>query len=311
MPSVFITGASGCVGHYLVDLLSPDYELYLLVRNPAKLRFDPAKFKNITVINGDLDGISAHAELLSQMDYCIHVATAWGGKNAERLNVDRVHELFGLLNPSKLRRIVYFSTASILGKGNRVIPEAEQYGTQYIKSKYRCYTGLPDLPVYDRIVTVFPTLIFGGDAAHPISYLSSGLSYLKRYAWLLGHINLRIKFHFIHARDIAKVVRFILEAPEVEKNYVMGNPATDFGSFTKSTAAYFGHKVRWQLSLSPKFILRLGKMIGAKISDYDRFCLENETFQYETVHCATFGLPSKYGAIEEILADWEVSVNQR
>lgn len=307
MPSVFITGASGCVGHYLVDVLSPDYELFLLVRNPAKLRFDPAKFKNITIINGDLDSISTQADLLSKMDYCIHAATAWGGAAAERLNVERVHELFGLLNPSKIRRVIYFSTASILGKGNRLIPEAEQYGTNYIKSKYRCYTNLPKVPIYDRIVTVFPTLIFGGDADHPISYLSTGLPYLKRFARLLGHINLNINFHFIHARDIAEVVRFILEAPDVEKNYVLGNPAVSFGSLTKSIAGYYGHKVRWQLPLSLKLILGIGKITGAKISKYDQICLEKYGFQYRTVNCATFNIASQFSTIEEILTDWEFS----
>ncbi|MFM7577798.1 MAG: NAD(P)-dependent oxidoreductase, partial [Microcystaceae cyanobacterium] len=34
---LFITGISGCIGHYLADLLieQTDYELFLLVRNPA------------------------------------------------------------------------------------------------------------------------------------------------------------------------------------------------------------------------------------------------------------------------------------
>ncbi|MDE5120331.1 MAG: SDR family oxidoreductase, partial [Trichodesmium sp. St19_bin1] len=37
---IFITGASGCIGHYIVEFLiqNTHHELYLLVRNPDKLK---------------------------------------------------------------------------------------------------------------------------------------------------------------------------------------------------------------------------------------------------------------------------------
>lgn len=39
---IFITGASGCIGHYLVETLiqQTNHELYLLVRNRDKLKID-------------------------------------------------------------------------------------------------------------------------------------------------------------------------------------------------------------------------------------------------------------------------------
>jgi len=42
--SIFITGASGCVGHYVVDQLKKKYQLFLLVRNPEKLKYNPNDF---------------------------------------------------------------------------------------------------------------------------------------------------------------------------------------------------------------------------------------------------------------------------
>ncbi len=80
MPTVFITGASGCIGHYLVEELATDFELYLLVRDPARLRFDPAQYKKVAILPGDMDSIADHAAILDRMDYCIHAATAWGRK---------------------------------------------------------------------------------------------------------------------------------------------------------------------------------------------------------------------------------------
>ncbi|MDI6871751.1 MAG: NAD(P)-dependent oxidoreductase [Bacillota bacterium] len=306
MPSVLITGASGCVGHYVVDeFAAAGYEAYLLVRNPAKLRFDPATRPNVTVVRGDLTELSAHAALLSQMDYCVHTAAAWGGPAAWEVNVRRTHELFTLLNPERVRRIVYFSTASILGRGNRLLHEVDRYGTDYIRSKYRAYVELPQSPNYERIVTVFPTLVFGGDRGHPTSHLSSGLPLLKRWAWLLGRLDTDAWFHFIHARDIARLVRHLVEAEQVEKDNVLGNEPLSFGEFTRRVAAYFGHRIGWQLHLSPQAMYRFARLMGARMSPWDRFCIEYGDFRYRTVNCPAVGLPGDLSTLEGILADWE------
>lgn len=306
MKKVFITGASGCVGHYVVDNLADDYQLYLLVRNPDKLLFDPGEKDNIEIIKDDLDNIASHKELLEKVDYCIHIATAWGGEGTERINVHRAHQLFELLNGDRIKRIIYFSTASILGRDMGLLPEAEVYGTDYIKTKSKCFRTLPDCKNYDKIVTVFPTLVFGGDQEHPFSYLTRALPVLKRYAWLIGRIHLDIAFHFIHAEDIARIVRYIMETSEVEKKYVMGNKAVTFGEFTRRAARYFGYKIGWQLKLSPETLYRIGKLFRVDISDWDRFCVEYKNFTYPVVNCPKLGLPSRYSSIEEVISDWKM-----
>ncbi|MDI3281512.1 MAG: NAD(P)-dependent oxidoreductase, partial [Bacillota bacterium] len=176
----------------------------------------------------------------------------------------------------------------------------------YIRTKYRAYVSLPACRLYDRIVVVFPTLVFGGDEAHPVSSLSSGLPDLRRFSWLLGHLNVEARFHFIHAEDIARIVRHLLEKPEVEKNYVLGNEPVSLGEFTKRAAKYFGHRIRWQITLSPRLLLRLGVLLGAKVSSWDYFCVRYQNFVYQSVSCPSFGLPTTHGTVEEIVADWEV-----
>lgn len=306
MPSVFITGASGCVGHYVTDeFAKAGYQVYALVRDPGKLRFDPATRPNVTIVQGNLENIAAHRGLLEEMDYCVHVAAAWGGQPCWTVNVEKTHELFRLLNPGRVRRIVYFSTASILGKGNQVLHEVDRYGTDYIRSKYRAYVELPEQPLYDRIITVFPTLVFGGDRDHPTSHLSSGLHYLKEYAWLLGRLDVEARFHFIHARDIARLVRHLVEAEAVEKDNVLGNDPTSFGEFTKRAAAYFGHRIGWQLHLSKKAMFRFAQVVGARMGEWDRFCLEYGDFRYRTLNCPGVGLESDLFTLEQVLTDWE------
>jgi len=309
MDSVFITGGSGCVGHYVIDKLHKDYQLYLLVRNPEKLLFDPNEYNNIRIIHDDLDNISHYSGLLGEVNYCIHIATSWGGEDTERINVHRVHQLFNLLGETNLKRIIYFSTASILGRDMKLLPEAELYGTEYIRSKSKCFRTLPECRHYDKISTVFPTLVFGGDNNHPYSYLTDALPQLKRYSWLIGRINLDIAFHFIHAEDIATIVKYLIESPKVDKKYVLGNKEIDFGEFSKRTAAYFGHKINWQLKISAEGLYKFGKLLQFDISEWDRFCAEYKNFTYPVINCPMIGLPSRYSTVEAVLSDWKLVSN--
>jgi len=245
------------------------------------------------------------------MNYCIHAATAWGGADTERINVQRVHELFDSLSPLNLKKIIYFSTASILGKNNELIPEAEFYGTDYIRTKYLCYKNLKNQWFSDRLITVFPTLIFGGDATHPFSNLSLALPMIKKFAWLVGRINIDVSFHIIHAEDIAKMVFFFLKNSLNEKDYVLGNEACTFGQFTKGVGEFFGHHIRFQIPINPKIIYRLVKIFAKEMTKWDDFCAQNPYFQYAVTNCHKLGLSSRYNEIEGILADWKFIPQQK
>ena len=305
MPAVFLTGATGCVGHYLIDALSPDYDLYLLVRDPARLRFDPAARGNIRVIRGDMERTQEQADVLKKVDFCIHAATSWGGKSAARVNIERAHALFSLAAQAGVKRTIYFSTASILGRGNRPLQEARRYGTDYIRTKYDCYADLSSIPRAERIITVFPTLIFGGDARHPYSHLSRSLPMLRRHAGWLGRLRSDLQFHFIHARDIARLVRRLLETDNPKREYVLGNQPLTLGQFTREAAGFFGHRINWQIPLPVKAAMVLAPLLGGEVSPWDRFQLEYGSFLYETINCPMFGLPDDLFTIRDILADWE------
>src|SRR4028119_2044544 len=100
---IFVTGASGCIGHYITEALiqETDHELYLLVRNPAKLGFDYEARPGITIIKADLREIERFDKLLKTMDVAILAATAWGGPGeAFDINVVKTIRLMDLLNPS-------------------------------------------------------------------------------------------------------------------------------------------------------------------------------------------------------------------
>src|SRR5690242_16443717 len=100
---ILVTGASGCIGHYLSEALiqETDHELYLLVRNPSKLQVDIQARPGITVLQGDMQQISQFAELLSTIDTAVLTATAWGGDETFNINVNKTLELLKLLDPDR------------------------------------------------------------------------------------------------------------------------------------------------------------------------------------------------------------------
>lgn len=162
---ILITGASGCVGQHIAAQLfrETDAELLLWLRDPAKLTAVPATDPRITLLVGDLRDVAPHRELIATASRLIHTATAWGDpERARQVNVVAVKELLAATDPEVLEQVIYFSTASILDRDLKLLPEATAYGTEYIQTKAQCLRQLEQHPLAERIVAVFPTLVFGG-----------------------------------------------------------------------------------------------------------------------------------------------------
>ena len=301
MAKIFITGISGCVGHYLFDYLSqnPDYEFYLLVRNPEKIKFEYKNNPKIHIIIDDLEHIGKHRALLKEMDYVVHLAAQWGGNE---LNYDYTLNLLRSLDENRCRKVIYFSTASILGKDNQPVQAAEKFGTHYIRSKYQIYKKLPELKIYPKVTTIFPTWILGGDKSHPYSHAAEGLVGMKNWAWLIRFFTVDASFHFIHAKDIAAIVDHILKNEVKEKDLVLGNPSISATEFIKQACAFWGKRTYFQFKITPTLVYFLAFIFRKEIAPWDRYCFSQRHFVYKTVNTTTFGLGSNLRTIKDILA---------
>jgi len=300
MKKVFITGASGCVGHYLFDLLAqdPQYYLYLLVRNPNKLKFNPQLFPKVEIIQDDLKNIKNYQKLLSEIEYLIHLAADWGGHEG---NYDYSLALFESLNPEHLQKVIYFSTASILDAYGKPLPEAEMYGTNYIQSKYRFYQKLPELKIFPKVITLFPTWVLGGDQLHPYSHALQGILELRPWFWLIRFFTAEAHFHFIHAQDLASITKHLLENETTEKNFILGNPAVSASQFIREVCHFYRLKVYFQIPITPSLIRTLAFLLRKKLHPWDLYCLKRKNFTYPVVDASTFGINSRFKTIEEIL----------
>jgi len=321
---ILITGASGCVGQYIAEELyrHSDAELLLLLRDPRKLKAVPASDPRITLLVGDLRELAPHAAAIASATRIIHTATALGDpERAQAVNVDAVKTLLALTNPGHLEQVIYFSTASILDRNLRLLPEAQAYGTEYIQTKAQCLQQLELHPLAPKIVAVFPTLVFGGRMGvagqmnggdcHPTSYLTAGLLEATKFLWLAKWLRTDASFHFIHAADIAKVCAHLANTPHQAnpepqqgqvRRLVLGQAAVTVNQTVASLC-------RWRRSWLPPLGLDLkGWLIDAlihwlriEITPWDLFSIRQRHFIHEPATTPErFGLVSTAPTLEAV-----------
>ncbi len=331
MKRIFITGASGCIGHYMSETLiqNTNHELYLLVRNPRKLQFDYQARPGIHLLVGDMSRIEEYSDLLlKDIDVAILAATAWGGTGETYdINVVKTLALINLLNPKICERVIYFSTASILDRNNQLLLPASQFGHDYIRTKYQCFfqlnkqamsstspKGLANASsaIADKIIAVFPTLVFGGEKNKPYSHLSAGITDVTKWIGLIRWFSLDGSFHFIHAQDIAAVISYLVENPDFSPTpkaessgvdcLVLGNPAISVDQAIAEITSYFNQRVYLRIPLYVWLTNIFIKIFRIQMDSWSRFSLNYRHFTYKNpVTPASFGMQNYCSTVEDLL----------
>ncbi|MGD1901105.1 MAG: NAD-dependent epimerase/dehydratase family protein [Geitlerinemataceae cyanobacterium] len=282
-----MTGASGCIGQYIAEALieQTDCELFLFLRDPAKLAIDPDRRDGVHIIVGDLNDIGQHADLLTTMHCAILTAAAWGGAaTTHDINVSRTLQLVNLLDPAVCDRVIYFSTASLLDRGGEILREAAHFGTDYIRTKYDALSQIRRSPLADRLTVLFPTLVWGGDDRKRQSHLNAGLPEIFKWSWLLRFIKLDGSFHNIHARDIAQVVTHLVTQPDREyapQSWVLGGKPYSVNDALAEICRYCGQSVGFRVELRSWLLEAVIKIFNIQLASWDRFCLDYRHFVYD------------------------------
>jgi nucleoside-diphosphate-sugar epimerase len=315
---ILITGASGCVGQYVADRLlrHSDAELLLWLRDPAKLSAVPRDHPRIRLLVGDLREPEPHAESLAGVTRVIHTATAWGDpERARTVNVVAVKRLLDHLDPGRLEQILYFSTASILDRDLRLLPEALRDGTEYIRTKARCLSDLEAHPLAGRIIAVFPTLVFGGrvdgTGPFPTSYLTAGLAEACRWLWLARWLRADASFHFIHAADIARVCAHLALHPHQAnrepgqgalRRIVLAQPRLTVNEAVAQLCRWRGQWRPPGIPLQGWLIETLIRVLPLEITPWDRFSIRQRHFVHDPISPPErFGLASEARTLAAVL----------
>ncbi len=305
--NIFITGASGCIGHYLSEKLiqQTNHQLYLLVRNPQKLQIDTQARPGITVLQGDMQDIKQFADLLKTIDTAVLVATAWGGSETFDINVLRTLELLSLLDPNRCQQVIYFSTASVLDHHNQPLKEAAELGTDYIRSKYDCLQKLEKSALAPKITKIYPTLVVGGDLNKPSSHLTSGIPEVTKYIHIIRFLQADGSFHFIHAQDIATVVQHLIDNPPNEDeshSFVLGQKQLTANQAIEEVCTYLNQKIYFRIPLSLSLANLIIVLFRIQMAAWDRFCMNYRHFYYHNItNPASFGLPNHCATMSDVL----------
>jgi len=315
---ILITGASGCVGQYIANWLieNSSSELLLWVRDPKKITSISLENPRIKVLVGDLRQSNKFKKEISEVNRVIHTATAWGDpKRAKEVNIDAVKNLLNLLNPSNIKQIIYFSTASVLDRNLNLLPEAFTYGTEYIQTKAQCLRELESHQLATKIIAVFPTLVFSGrldgTSKFPTSYLTEGLRDALKWIWLARWIKLFSRFHFIHAADIAFICGHLatsafeptksISGTKIKK-FVLGQPYISIDVAVQTLLKWKGMSRVPQIPLWTWLLELLTTLLPIQITNWDRFSLRQKHFIHEPVTSPeTFGGISYAKTLSQVL----------
>lgn len=296
---LFVTGGSGCVGHYLMHhfLAQPDVEIVALLRNPSKLNL-PSEYKDrVTVLEGDM---TQGAELLAgqaPFDLAILAATAWGGAAAFDVTVGANIAIADKLIDIGCPRIIYFATASVLNRDLTLLDEARDHGTEYIRSKYQLVEEIEKRADRTHIVGFFPTVIFGGGEQPinaPRSHLVNILFDNRRWLPLARRLSVMGKLHLIHPGDIATLAAHFGADRGTTKpeRIVLGNEAVTVDNVIADVAHALGTKHRPWIRITESRVELAAKVFRIKMTPWDRYNAQNSDQSYPmAVMPADFGLP--------------------
>jgi len=304
---ILVTGASGCIGHYISEVLIQEtqHELYLLVRNPEKLQVDIQYRPGVNVLQGNMLEIERFADLIGNINCAVLVAADWGSKDVFDINVSKTIQLLKLLNPARCQQVIYFSTASVLDSKNKLLKEAGEIGTEYIRSKYECLQQLGKLALAPQTTILFPTLVLGGDAHKPYSHLSAGLPEFVKWIDLIRFLKADGSFHFIHGQDIATVVRYLIEHPprsNEPRRFVLGQEQITVNEAIAEFCTYLNKKIYFGIPLSMTLANFLIVLFRIQMAAWDRFYLRYRHFTYKNpTNPASLGLLNYCATLTDVL----------
>jgi len=283
----------------------------LMVRDPNKLSLSIRNNERINLLACDIRDCKKFKKELREINYLIHTATAWGDpKRAHEVNVVAFEELLGLFKKNILEKIIYFSTASILDEKTELMRQSLIYGTEYIQTKYQCYEKLRKSSFAKKTCVVFPTLVFGGtlngNSRYPVSYLTEGLKQAKNWLWIARFLKIDAKFHFIHAKDIAKICGFLINSDDERdyefNKYVLGQKFITIDEAILTLLKYYGIKRYFALKLNKAIIKFLLKVLPIQTTDWDNFSINKYDFNHEPIaNPETFGLKSYAKSLKDVL----------
>lgn len=238
---VFVTGASGNIGKYLVKrLLEGDFKVVVLTRNPLTIFYD----KNVEVIVADILEIEKYKKQMCNCQYVFHLAAYQNifdkkYDEFERINIEGTKIILGALKNSDVKKMFYVSTTMVLDN-----PDMNNY---YVKSKFEALkfvkaSKIPWIVLYPSIVVdlnirnknkIFDILTDG---------IPGGL--------MMRLCNKNKAFNFIWIDELLESMFELIRRGIVHKDYVLGGKKFTAEDYLKEAYRIKGRKyIPWRIPI--------------------------------------------------------------
>lgn len=265
---VLVTGASGLLGHHIVEeLLKRNTHVRLLLRNPNGNLWKDSPL--VEMASGNIEDREAVNAAVEGCTHIIHAAAntkPWpvALKHYLATNVEGTKHICHAALQFGIKRMVYVSTAGFIGPGTTEHPATEQDDFRpihtlsgYVTSKYLAQqfvleqarvNGLPAL-------VVNPTFLIGANDRKP----SSGKMLLYGLKRKLVLCPSGVK-DFVPARDVATATCNALTMGETGTFYILSGYPMRYSDFFMKLKQIYGRPI---LTLTlPKWLFMMAGAIG-------------------------------------------------
>ena len=253
MRDVFVTGATGLVGSYLVkDLLENNYSVTASKRELSSFQFveefkDQVNWVELDVTNID-DTISLFEQ--QQFDIVIHAAAVIdvskvGSDKTFKINVKGTENLVNVcLESDKKPTFVFVSSISAVGDpvvGN-VVKESDKWNNDIIHSTYAESKYYSELEVWRGMEEGLDVLVLNPAVILGVGSIDRGsgrlISYAKsRRKWILDG-----DFNYVDVRDVTGIIIKLIDKKVINTRFILSSGQVAYKDFFEECGRVFNVK---------------------------------------------------------------------
>ncbi|WP_298237846.1 NAD-dependent epimerase/dehydratase family protein [uncultured Algibacter sp.] len=236
---VFLTGATGYVGHQLaLELANKNFTVHALIRN-IESRNIPVH-TNIKVFEGDICNYSSIRRAMKKCDFVFHTAAY---TNLKCRNIDNFFNtnVFGTENVLKaaymldVKKVIYTSTLSVFGPSYKSIPiEEAQPRLASFTNDYELTKSMSEEKVMEYTKKGLPCIILNVTRVYGpgLKTFSNGvnrlISMIIKNNILLVPNNLKAASNYVFIGDVVDAHVLAMESDIKNAKYIIGGENIDY-----------------------------------------------------------------------------------
>jgi thioester reductase-like protein len=271
---IFITGATGFLGKYLIRELAPKFEtIYVLSRKSDYDGFN--LYSNIQVVKGDITKLEmienneVREQVFSECDYVLHAAALYDLEAS--YSESFLHNVVGTQNVlrlvkkmKKLKAFYYISTIAVGSEESFILeediyPARVDFTDSYSQTKYLAEKMVREQTVDVPVRIIRPGIIIGDSVTGKMDKIDGPYYFIeafKKYSHYLKALpvvplsfNPRTKIPLIPVDHCARYITLLVERDQSEaklKTYhLISNELPTVGEFLNDLNQVFGLKTRY------------------------------------------------------------------